>query len=426
MTQAKMGRWVHGLLRDEFLRLSAVFVAMNAVGSLLTMAYRIMLGRLLTTEQYGEMDAMLQFGMLLSIPIGAVQLAIIHFVAKAVAGGHAEVAGGLLWRAFRRMGIYSVIVIVTVGVMAPWLRDFLHLNSVWPIHATLSGVIAIFLFTVASAGVQGAERFVAIGFVGIAGAVARIGISYLMIRPGFGATGALAGTAGSTLVMALLAVLCVWPMLKAGAHTRVDTSPVYRYLWPTLAAMGVGCLLGSVDMLIVKHYFDKEAAGLYARASAVARIGAMVNSALLTVLFPRVTSEATQGRSTRGLLLRSAGLGLAVSAGTAVVFTFWPSVPIRILHGDGYDGIAPWMIGLTWALIPGSILGFAVQYLMGRHDFRFLIPYAAAAVLYGIGLWLFHDTIPVLIGVIAVGGCLGLVACLCGTLRDEKGWSLEA
>lgn len=407
------------LARNDFVRAGTIMMVLGMAGSVVNMLCRMALGRLLTTVQYGEMEAILQVGSLIGIPVSAVQMTLVQYVASALAEGRPDEAGAIMWRATRRLMLYSLAALAILAAGAPWIRDFFHLNSTWPVFAGASVFVSSLVATVSLAGLQGAQMLVRGALIGVAGALARILFSWLLIRPGYGATGALAGLAASNLFMTALGAFGVRTMLAVRARS-VDTRPMYRYLGPAVLAIGVWTLLGNVDLLVVKHFFHPDVSGAYARASAIGRTVLSLNGVFLTILFPKVAGAAAQGRRTLHLLGQAVLWGLLVHGAGAWVCSTWPQLPIRVLHGAGHEAIGGWVAALVWALVPQGMTVFVAQYLMGRRSFKFLALLTPSVLLFLAAIWALHQSIERVILVLAGGGVLCLAACALAVWWDER------
>ena len=97
-------------------------------------------------------------------------------------------------------------------------------------------------------------------------------------------------------------------------RTRVaapDLRPFLRYLVPVAVGLFGIAVLTNVDILVVKARFSAEDAGVYAAASAFARVAFFLPSTILAVLFPRTAARQARGEQSADILGRS----LIVTAG---------------------------------------------------------------------------------------------------------------
>ena len=407
-------------LQDDFVKLIGIVTFLHLVGSGLNMACRMVVGRLLTSEQYGEMEAVLQIGMLIGVPAGVAATALTRYVALAVGRGEPEAAGALVWRAARRMSIYIGAALVIVLATAYPMKMFLHFGSVWPILSGAAYHIMAMILIVPQSALSGMQRIALVTSLGLVGGVVRIWLSWILIGMGFGASGALAAAASGHVISVILIAIVVWPLVRHHTRFPVNTGPVYVYMWPVLLTQIFCVAIGVADMFVIKRAFSPEQAGLYGRAAAVGRLGIFFMSSFAAVLFPKVAA-AHAGKSDAVHMLRKTILLGGVAACAAATFcSLCPALVIRFLHGNAYPEIVPWVRGISWALIPGSLAGFPLQYLMGKGSFRFLLLLAPIALAYVLVMWFCRNSVPMVIGTVASGGVMMLAGTLASVYMLEK------
>ncbi len=400
-------RWIS----HDFFKASALLFALSLVGSIVNMLCRIMLGRLLTSEQYGEMETMMQISVYVSVPVAAVQMVVARQVAFAKGEGRTDRIGDIIWVVGRQMGMYALATVVLILGAAPFIRDFFHLNSIWPIVATSGIVLSVFMISVISGALQGGHRFWQGGVSALFGPVSRIGLSWALIRPGFGATGALAAHAGSSMIMSVAGLAFAWDLIRKRAREPVNLRGMYRFLVPAMMTLWLTGVIGGIDIIIVKRLFSTWVAGDYMRVSAVVRLSLFVNGALTLALFPWVASEQAGGRQTIHLLVKASAAGLGVGVAAALLFSVFPGFVLSIFYRDIPPHMLAWLRLLGWALIPVGVFNVLIQYHMARQEYRFLFRLAPAIAAYAGLLILFRQSIPALIMAMG-GGALGVVLCL--------------
>lgn len=393
-------------ISHDFFKASALYFMLSMAGTLLNFVGRVVLGRMLTPAQYGEMEAMMQVVAYAGIPLAAIQMSIAREVARAKGEGKTEQIGAIIWTVGRKMAVYSMAAMAFLVIVAPWLRDFFKLNSVWPVYASSALTLSGFLSVVVIGGLQGGHRFWRVGLSCLFGPLSRIGFSWALIKPGFGATGALAANAGSGIVMSLAGLAFVWDLIKNRSREPVDLRPLYRFVGPIMLTLWVSSIIGGVDIFVVKRVFSVVEAGDYARVSATVRLALFINGVLTTAFFPWVVTEQAGGRDTGHLLVKALAAGAGIAVAAAILLSVFPAFFLGIF----YTQISPVMVGwtrlLSWALIPGSLIAILIQYHMARQEYRFLRWLVPAGLLYtGMLVW-FRHSVEAMIVAMGIGGAL--------------------
>lgn len=115
-------------------------------------------------------------------------------------------------------------------------------------------------------------------------------------------------------------------------------------------------LINNSDILIVKHYFEAEEAGLYAALALIGRIVYFGTWTVVTLLFPIVIRREKEGK--KHLHYFFGGLAVVAGIATSIVTVcyFLPDLMISILFGKAYLSVAPllWKYALSTALFACS------------------------------------------------------------------------
>ena len=111
-------------------------------------------------------------------------------------------------------------------------------------------------------------------------------------------------------------------------------------------------LINNSDIILVKHYFDNEQAGLYASLALIGRVVYFVAWMFVMLLLPKVVQLKKEGKQTKTLLLKYVGYIVILSTGI-VLFTFlFPTFVVQIMFGQEYVTIAPllWKYALATSI----------------------------------------------------------------------------
>ena len=214
-------------LAGGVIALSTLSIAASAVNYGSNLAF----ARALTPASYGDLTSLLAMSVVLAVPFAAVQTRLAGRIAARVSAG-ARV-GGLVRGAVKRLTVISLAATVSYCVAIPLVADLLHLQAIGPALALTALLFVSFMFPALQGTLQGLERWVAFGFVGLGVALSRLAIGLPWALSGGGAGGAIGGQAiGMSLCLAWL----MWVLrgsiealigpargrLRAGARTRLQ------------------------------------------------------------------------------------------------------------------------------------------------------------------------------------------------------------
>ena len=233
--------------------------------SLLNLVYNVGVARLLGPAAFGEIAAVYTLLMLLSCITLSFQLVCAKFVAKnETAAGKAAVYLGLRRRAWLfGMVIASLLILASEPVAA-----YLNLGSPTLVILLAIGVAFYIPLGVRRGGMQGIYAFRRLAGNFLIEGIVKLGGAFLLIHFGFGVDGAIAAVTVSEVV----AYIFGHPgrELEAAPETGLPAS-FGEGIQAIIFFVGQ-VVINNVDIILVKHFFAAEAAGLYAAAALVGRV----------------------------------------------------------------------------------------------------------------------------------------------------------
>jgi O-antigen/teichoic acid export membrane protein len=377
-------------------RSGALLAGASGVSIVAAYVFLFVAGRILGSDDYGSLAALLGVLAVVVIPAGALQMAVSREVARRTASGDSLGAAALARGAMQIAAVGTVPLLALALALSVPLSRLLHIDSVALVVLALLALSTALVFPVAMGVLQGEQSFQALAVLYVFPWLLRLvflgaatGVGY---RLGGAIFAAVAGTIGGT-VLAL--VLTRSAMREPARLPRRELHDFLRYLRPVAAGLVGIALLTHVDILIVKARFSADTAGAYAAASAFARVGFFLPATILAVLFPRTAARQARGQETEDILGRSllatalfcgllalvyaaAGVGLVsttfgpdFASGGAVLGPFGLAVGLFSLanvlvgyHLSRGEGRYAWIVGIgvlvqmsALATIPSSLRG---------------------------------------------------------------------
>jgi O-antigen/teichoic acid export membrane protein len=353
-------------------RSGALLAVASGVSIVINYVFLLAAGRILGSDAYGSLAALLGLLAVVLIPAGAVQMAVSREISRLNVSGRAGEA-----EAFARSAL-RLALIATVPLVAVALALAVPLDALLHIHAT--GIVALAELTLASALVfpvamgvlQGGQRFRALAVLYVFPMALRLALLAIVAGVGYRLGGAVLASVVAVLAGTGLALALIREPLRRGAHRApVRLGPFLRYLAP----VGVGligiALLTHADILIVKARFPGDDAGAYGAASAFARVGFFVPATILAVLFPRTAARQARGEETEDILGRSL---LATAGFCGALALFYAATGVGLVTASfGRDFATGGKILAPYALAMGffSLAQILVGYHLSRGETRY-------------------------------------------------------
>src|SRR6266511_441666 len=286
-------------------RSGALLAAASAGSIVFNYVFLLAAGRILGSEDYGSLAALLGLLAVILIPAGALQMAISREISRRLAAGDGDGADRFARATLRRSFAATVPLVAVALALAVPLADLLNIHSTGVVVLAESTLLTALVFPAAIGVLQGHQRFHALAAMYVAPFVVRLGLLAV-----------LAAIAGVLLALLLIRE----PLRRGSAGPRPDLRPFLRYLGPvTVGLIGIA-LLTHVDILVVKARFSGDDPGAYAAASAFARVGFFLPAIILAVLFPRTAARPARGEETEDILGRSLLATAVFCAGLALFY----------------------------------------------------------------------------------------------------------
>jgi O-antigen/teichoic acid export membrane protein len=385
-----------------------MLVAMMLV-NVFNFAYNMVMARMLGPAAFGNINAAVTLLLLASCVSLAFQLVCAKFVARSHAdSGKAAVVRNLLGKAW----IVSLVLGALLFVAQRPIASFLNVPSPWIIGILALGIAAYAPLGVKRGAMQGVCAFPRLGTNFVLEAVVRFFVGAGLVVAGYGVLGAV-GAISAAVISA-----CFLPRLPSRLRVEPGTSE------PLLLAEAVQAIvffvgqviINNIDILLVKHYFPSDPAGVYA---AISQIGRLLYFAswfgVVNAMFP-VAAAASAEPTKAQHKAHGIGLPLLLVLGLSLLFiaisALFPHLIMGVIFGSRFIDIG-WLLAL-YAAATGlySLSVVFIAYEMSRRIANtawLQLMFSGALVL---GVALFHGSLRevIMVRIVLMALMLALVA----------------
>ena len=309
-----------------------------SLANLLFYLFHLVVGRSLDPEDYGLFGALFGIVYLSGALANGVRFSVARFVATSHAGAGMGDAGMVVSSALLQMVVLGSGFVVAFSLASPFIGSYLHSNSTTPILVTGVLIFLFILTPVTQGALQGSQRFAVFASTLLLHAGSRLVFGLAALSMGFGITGVLVAISLSSLLTIAAGLGVIRPPLTIslrGAPVRTFA----KVLMPTMIGSLAISFPTAADVVIVRHFFEPQEAGLYTAAAILGRVVLFLPMAVSMVLFPKITRDWTLGNSGRALLYRGLGLTALLSGIVTLGFILFPRIAITTFLGEQYtDG----------------------------------------------------------------------------------------
>jgi O-antigen/teichoic acid export membrane protein len=260
------------------------------------LAYNVALARMLGPVGFGHTAAALTMLMLVSAITLPFQLVCAKSLARCEDVGARAGAYSVLWH---RAWLVGICLGTSLIIFRNPVTSYLRLPSAWVVVLLALGIALYIPLGVKRGGLQGICAFSRLTTNLIVEGLAKFIGAIVLVDLGYGVIGAVAAIAGSVAVAHFVPLTV--PELKARSSSYAPISA--REGIQALVFFVGQVIVNNVDILLVKHFFDTEEAGLYAAVALVGRVVFHVSWSVVTVMFPISADAKTQEQDTSVLVV---------------------------------------------------------------------------------------------------------------------------
>lgn len=373
---------------------SMLIFASGLVLSIGGFAFHALASRLLGVNDYGTFYALISLYSLATLPVNVLAPVVTKYSAEFSAlhdDAHVRGLIGFIVRAFAVLGLIYIACGFTLSIP---LSRFLHL-SVWsiPVVGVMASVVV--LSTTMRAIAQGVHAYAHYAWSTAGEGVAKVAALAVAAAAGltvFRTLGAFTfGLAAGAAVIAL-------PLLLR--YRRVIPVSVVLDWKRIVGTMGAAAVLtlsmtamGFADVLIVKHYFSANEAGLYSVASLCGKIVLYFVGFVPAILIPQATSRHARGERTRKLLWSAIAFIAVVAICGVIGFRFGGSIVLHALAGRQFDAALPLLPTYAAAMAALALINSLGSYGISTHRLGFAVPLLLGICALFVVMILVHPTL---------------------------------
>ena len=376
---------------DGALLYGSLMVA-NGLGYLLFM----LLARILSVEEYGEVVTLTASVYFLAILVRSIQAQAAQ-LASSAAGREdpAAYASAILRQSVGWTAVGAGLIFGLIWMFSPRISEFLNLNS--PALVVLLGayLASDFILPVPRGLLLGLGRLRYASLVYLIEPLARMGIALLLVATPLRTIGVIFAYFAGKLVAYLFAA---WPFATPGQNVENPALAGSR-LWSlgkpfvlALVANTALMVLGTIDPFAIKHFFSAAQAGQFSVAFLLGRVILLSTMAASWVTFSATMNLRMQNSQARTPLANGLLLGGGIAGLGALIYWLAPEAVSTALGGQVYRAAGDFvgLVGLEMVLF--TLISIQAYYHIAVQTTRLILPFVLALVMEIVLLSVFHGT----------------------------------
>lgn len=358
--------------------------------------YHLLMGRMLGPSGYGELSSLLSILYIFTVPLIVGQTVLVKFISAIKAQGSLGQAKSLFIKISTLVALAGIIILPGIYILSPVITAFLHLPSTGLFVQVYVLFIIALLSVIASSMLQGYQLFTWFSILSALAVIVKVILSVPFVR--FGVSGVLWASVLSAVLLYLIYYIPIQFILRVKkSPSLISKKEAFLYTIPTfLTILGITSLY-STDVILVRHFFSANNAGLYSALAILGKIIFYASSAVSLVMFPIISEKTVKKQNTKHLVFVSL-LGVAgVSLFLCIFYFVFPSFIVSMLFGKAYVS-AHTLLGIFGVFLSLFSLGYIIVNMclaIGKTGIWFIT--MACAILQIAGISIFHTSILVVL-----------------------------
>ena len=406
---------IKSVIKHPLISGSTIIFAGSMAANILNYIFNLGMGRFLLESEYGTFISLISVFNIFSVFSTTINTVFTRFSAVLVGQQKEESIGQLFITGSQWIGAIAFFVTSLIILFSHQISSFLNINSKILIIITALALFFSYLSFVGSGILQGLLRFGYYSFINIFSSLVKLILGLAFIFLGFKVFGAMSAFFLSAMVGYLLAFFALYKFLKKRKDKNFSIPNLRKklslYALPVfLANIGMTAFT-TMDIILVKHFFNPTTAGQYAAVSTMGRSIFFAVSPIALVLFPLVAQKKERGENLTGIVLLSLLL-IGVPALFLSLFYFvFPEV-VRTIFYPSFSKTINQYLGSFSIFIFFYTLAYILNiFYLSIGKINVCIITILIALLESILIWFFHSDIGLVINILIISSFL-LLFCL--------------
>ncbi|GMR04830.1 MAG: oligosaccharide flippase family protein [Thermodesulfobacteriota bacterium] len=400
-----------------------ILLAGTMIGNISNYLFQFYMGKSLSIEDYGAMNAVFSMLVIVAVPSTTIMLVVARYVSRFRTNGEWDKISALARSSLIKMAMLGGVFFLPFLIFRGPIAGYLRISSTVPVVIVGIGVFSAFIITVNFGVLQGLQKFYSFGAgMGMTGLL-KLGFGVALVITGFGLNGATA-----SLTMASLAVFAVTTVPIAafyrkgaiGALVERHTREIVGYSVPVLLSTVAFSALTNLDIILVKHYFPAMDAGLYAGMAILGRTILYLPAAFVLALFPIVSGSKESDESTFRILDKALFYTVTISIAGVLLFAVFPDEIIRLSFGGRFLAVAPLLKYYALAMGLMAVTSVLISFNLARNRTGFIYVLAGGCAALFVLLKSFHGGLFAVVLSIMIVNFVMAVTQLFMTYRERR------
>jgi O-antigen/teichoic acid export membrane protein len=393
----------NNFLKHELVSGSLFIFSGSIFGNIFAFLLNLFLARNFSYADYAIFASLLSIITLAAIPVGSMNTVIVKFATDFFVKKQNDRLKSLYLLFFKFVLGISLLIILLFLIFSDPLKEYLKIDNVWCIIVTGFVIASYYLNTLNNAFLQGMLKFKFISFLSIFGSFVKLIFGVGLVFAGyrvFGGLGALFAMAFGTYLMAFVPLTKLLKGKASGKRISLNVRQIIGYAIPTFITILFMTSFTSTDVILVKHFFNPQVAGLYAGLSLMGKVIFYFTAPIPMVMFPLLVKRHSAGTNFNNLFYLALLLVIVPAVAITAFYFIFPNFAINFfLGGRDYLTLARYLGIFGLYLTIFSMVNICVSFFLSLSKTKIYIPVVIAAISQVVLIYVFHSDFYQVIGV---------------------------
>jgi O-antigen/teichoic acid export membrane protein len=390
-------------LKHELISGSVYIFAGSFFGNILAFILNLFLARNLSYSDYGIFMSLLSIITITAIPSGSINTIIVKFATSFFVKEQNNKLKTLYLLSFKFIFGLSMTLFFLFFIFAVPLKNYLRLDNVWYIIASGIVVSLFYLSALNTAFLQSLLKFKFMAFINVVGSVLRLIVGIILVIFGCRAFSGLGALFSMMLGMYLIAYFPLAKILKEKSLNEkifLDKKQMFSYAVPAFITVLFLTSYISIDVILVKHFFDSRAAGFYSGLSLMGKVIYYFTYPIPLVMFPLLVKRHAKGAEFNNLFYLALILVILPSIIITALYFVFPNFAINLfLGGRDYLYVSKYLGIFGLFITVFSLVNVCVSFFLSLNKTNISIFVILAAFFQILLIYVFHSDFYQVIGV---------------------------
>jgi O-antigen/teichoic acid export membrane protein len=382
------------LMKHPLIRGSGILVIGGLVANSFNFLFNLFMSRSLTVSEYGVFASVMSLIVFPALVSGAIVPVVVRFAGDYFAKKNFALLRGLYIQIKKLLLIVGIAVFFLFLFITPTISNFFHIADKNILFMTDIIIFFSLIGVINMAFLQAKLAFGFQVFVTLITGIVKLLFGVLFILLGY----SVAGATMATLIAGIVAYLVSFIPLKFVFDRKIASPSISKkelllYGFPsTMTLMGLTSFI-SVDIMLVKHFFDPHQAGLYAGLSLISRVIFYVSAPIGSVMFPLIVQKHSRNENVTNTFKLSLLLVFIPSLLLTIIYALFPKFAILFfLKREEYLFIVPYLTPFALFITLFGVLSIMSNFYLSIKKTKVFIPIVIGAIVQIFCITLFHET----------------------------------